>query len=141
MIPTKTYFFKRVSITRITILGQTNYINMNILFKNDSIRMIYESLIIAIFCDGVKDGYYKYMDPLEFGSQDSYSNFVETEGTEKFEEGKLRIAAALGALAFRFPDDETAVKVRELFDELTLCKNQQDIVSLIQNIVEVVEVL
>jgi hypothetical protein len=113
---------------------------MDILFKDNELEFIYESLIIAIYCDEVKPGYWKDMDPLKFGSQEAYNKFIN-EGTKEFEEGKLRISSALGVLAYRFPDEKTSSEIRVFFDRLIYCDTQKQIAQFIEDLVVFVEKL
>lgn len=94
--------------------------------NDEDIAMRFESLIVGAF-----DQYGKFDDPLSFGAQDSYADFVYEDDPVRFTEGKMNLAYAIGAICYRFPDGEHLKKLSDLFQRIIEATNQEEIIAII----------
>ncbi len=114
---------------------------MKLIYDHDEYPMKFESLIIGIFSINNQIGQWKNMDPLEFANADSYGTLFINEDSQEFIEGKVILAAALGALAFQVKQKETLMKIRILILKFAKAKTQKDIMLLIDESINLVNSL
>lgn len=97
-------------------------------------RTIYQFQDLIL--DSFESEMVKGADPLRHGMQENYSKFVGSE--KEFCEGKVILATALGALAYRFRGSDKESKIRSLTNGLRNASEEPEIRKIVENAHELI---
>lgn len=104
--------------------------------STEDVNMTFESVLIAMLADSKVEVPYKGQDQLSFGSCEHYNRFTDPDSLQ-FVEGKLMLAAGLGALSFRFPEQGEAI--RNLILDIAKAIDNPSIDEIIYRIAELIK--